>query len=456
MTGARWLFRSLTAALVTIAVGPVAGAIAMPPSVTITSPLSGSVSNHRTPYFSGLAEEGEGKVRLRIYAGPTAEGTVIQEMSTKLFSPPDGEWLFGPAESLEDGTYTAQATYVNPAFETATSSPVTFSVDTAPPTVTLVSPRSPSDDTRPSFTGTATDTTTVTVQIHEGRTSKGTLVSTATAAGTGTRWSSGDANPPLAVGEYTAVAVQPSSLENPAGWSEPVTFAVTPAPAPEITPAAASAPPPPVASFKWIPSAPHTGETVTLISTSTDAGAPITGFAWALLGDGAFSSGESALTTSFSAPGAHVVQLHVTDAHGLSSTAAETIAVTSPPPILMQPFPVVRIVGSDSPTGAKLSLLTVLAPVGASVRVSCHGGGCPPSSQHLVAAARARSRAGTTLITFHRFERTLRAGAVLEVRVSNDTQIGKFTRLRIRRDQLPSRTDMCLAPAGTRPIVCPE
>ncbi len=150
------------------------------------------------------------------------------------------------------------------------------------------------------------------------------------------------------------------------------------------------------------------------------------------------------------------MQLRVTDAHGLSSTAAETIAVTSPPPALMQPFPVVRIVGSDNSDGAKLSLLTVLAPVGATVRVTCHGGGCPIASQRLVAAARAKSRAGTILITFHRFERTLRAGTVLEVWVSNHTQIGKFTRLRIRRDQLPSRTDECLNPAGTRPIVCPE
>jgi len=450
---ARWFVRALAAVLVTMAAGPVGTAIATPPSVTITSPLNGSVSNNPRPSFSGSAEGGGGVVTLRIYGGTTAEGAAIQEMSTLLFLP-GARWSLGPAEGLNDGTYTAQATYANFALETVTSPPVTFSVDTAPPTVTLSSPTAPSDDTTPSFTGTATDTTAVTVQIHEGSTSKGTLVSMAAAEGTGTRWTSGDASPPLSIGEYTAVAVQPSSLGNQPGTSEPVTFTVTPAPV--ITPAVVPAPAAPAASFKWIPSAPHTGETVTLVSTSTDAGAPISGFAWALLGNGAFTGGESALATSFSTPGAHVVQLRVSDAHGLSSTATETIAVTSPPLTLMQPFPVVRIVGSDNSAGAKLSLLTVLAPVGATVRVTCRGGGCPVSSQHLVAASRAKSKAGAVLITFHRFERTLRAGTVLEVWVSNHTQIGKFTRLSIHRDQLPNRTDMCLNPGGTKPIVCPE
>ncbi len=438
--------------LVVMAVGAVGTAIAQP-DVTITSPLNGSVSNNETPSFSGFAEAASA-VTLRIYNGPTTDGTAIQEMSTLLFSV-GGTWALGPAELLNDGTYTAQATSSNLALETATSSPVTFTIDTAAPAVTLNSPKSPSDNTRPSFTGTATDTTPVTVQIHAGPTTKGAVVSTATATGSDGGWTSDDASPPLSTGQYTAVATQASSLSgNPAGRSGPVTFTVTPAPA--IAQSVVPPPAPPVASFKWIPSAPHTGEPVTLVSTAAGVSSPITGFAWALAGDGVFSRGESALTTSFSTPGAHVVQLRVTDANGLSSVVAETIAVTSPAPTLMQPFPIVRIVGSDSSSGATVSLLTVLAPVGATVRVTCRGGGCATKSQHLVVASGAKSKADTALITFHRFERSLRAGAVLEVWVSIHTQIGKFTRFVIRRDKLPSRTDLCLNPAGTTPIACPS
>jgi PKD repeat protein len=236
--------------------------------------------------------------------------------------------------------------------------------------------------------------------------------------------------------------------------SGPVTFTVTPPPL--ITPAVVAQPPPPVASFKWIPSAPHTGEPVTLVSTSTDASSPITGFAWALGGNGLFTQGESALATSFSTPGAHVVALRVTAASGLSGSVAETIAVTSPPPTLMRPFPVVRIVGFDTSSGAQIRLLTMLAPVGATVRVTCRGAGCSTRSQHLVVASRGKRKTGTMLVTFHRFERWLGAGAVLDVWVFKQGQIGSFTRFRIRSGRLPSRTDMCLNPAGTTPIACPS
>ncbi len=233
-----------------------------------------------------------------------------------------------------------------------------------------------------------------------------------------------------------------------------MTFAVTPAPV--IAPAAVPPPALPVASFRWIPSAPHSGEPVTLVSTSTDAGSQITGFAWALAGNSVFTQGDSAITTSFSTLGVHAVQLRVTDANGRSSTVDETVPVTSPAPMLMQPFPVVRIVGSDSSSGARISLLTVLAPAGATIKVTCRGGGCATRSQHLIAAPGGKSKAGTVSITFHRFERPLRAGAILEVWVSNHTQIGEFTRFLIHHGKLPSRTDMCLNPAGTTPIACPS
>ena len=56
---------------------------------------------------------------------------------------------------------------------------------------------------------------------------------------------------------------------------------------------------------------------------------------------------------------------------------------------------------------------------------------------------------------FRRFERQLPPGVTLEVRVSKPGEIGKYTRLAIRRGKLPERVDMCLAPSGANPLVCP-
>ena len=128
-----------------------------------------------------------------------------------------------------------------------------------------------------------------------------------------------------------------------------------------------------------------------------------------------FTAGEAAVVTSFATAGAHAVQLHVTDANGLSNVVTETIAVTSPAPTLMQPFPVVHMAGSYDAAGVKISLLTVLTPVGAAVTVTCRGGGCPSKSVGLVATSGTKRKTGTVLITFRRFERSLRAGAVLEI-----------------------------------------
>jgi hypothetical protein len=421
-----------------MAVGPVGAAIAAPPIVTITSPLNGSASNNQTPTLTGLAQEGSGPVTLRIYPGPRAEGTAIQELPTTLIS--SGTWSLELIESLKD--YTARASQTNPKSETGTSAAVTFTVDTAAPRVTLNSPESPSSNTTPAFTGTASDTTPITVQIHTGATVKGTLVAMATATGTGAGWTSGHASPALSTGQYTAIATQASSLGNPTGKSPPVTFTVAPPPAP------------PVASFTWFPSVPETGEPVSLVSTSTDPAGPVTAFAWALASNGPFQAGGGVLTTSFSTPGGHVVQLRVTNVYGLSSLAAATINVVTPTAFLMRPFPVVRIAGTDTRWGVELRLLKVQQlPAGARVTVRCRGRGCPIKSVRRIATSNKR---GVAPVEFRRFERLLRFGVTLEILVFKAGEIGKYTRFTVRRGKLPVRVDMCLDAAGARPLVCPS
>ena len=160
------------------------------------------------------------------------------------------------------------------------------------------------------------------------------------------------------------------------------------------------------------------------------------------------------LTTAFSTHGAHVVRLRVTNADGVSSVATQTINVVGPTVSLMQPFPVVRIVGAETLSGVKLRLLEVLqTPAGASITLRCRGHGCPIKSTRRVAAL---SSGEARPVRFRALKRLLRFGVTLEILVSKAGQIGKYTRLAIRRGKLPERVDMCLDPAGLKPLVCPS
>ncbi len=218
------------------------------------------------------------------------------------------------------------------------------------------------------------------------------------------------------------------------------------------TPNAAS----PAASFTWSPSDPAAGGSVVLASTSTDLASPIAAFAWDLAGNGTFTAAGPVTSISFATPGDHVVRLRVTAVDGLASVATETIPVAATPLVLMQPFPVVRIAGSESSSGARISLLTVQAPVGTRVQVTCRGRHCPSRSEsRVVVASRDNGRAGTVVLTFARFERSLQAGVVLEVRVSKLGEIGKYTSFAIRRGGLPVRVDACVEPVDPKPIPCP-
>ena len=74
------------------------------------------------------------------------------------------------------------------------------------------------------------------------------------------------------------------------------------------------------------------------------------------------------------------VRLQVSDANGLSGTVAETVHVASQALVLMQPFPIVRIAGSETFSGVDLRLLTAEAPAGSRITVTCKGRACPAKS----------------------------------------------------------------------------
>ncbi len=405
-----------------------------------------------TPSFSGTGAtepEDSSAVIVKIYSGNSASGTPLRPPVQALLS--SSEWTTGPVEALPDGTYTVQAEQEDSNSQTGVSKAVTFTVDANAPLVTLSSPSNGSSTTSSSQTVSGSagteegDLPDVSVQLYAGSSNGGQALESITVGASAGGWSTvlGGLSP----GTYTAQAEQSDDVGN-VGHSEPVTFTV-------LAPTVAKSPSPPAASFTWFPTAPHTGEAISLVSTSTDASTAIASFGWALAGNDVFSTGGSTISTSFSTAGPHVVQLRVVDANGQSSVVSETIPVSTPAIPLMQPFPVVRIAGSFNSGGAKIGVLTVLAPVGATVRVTCRGGGCPAKPQSLRATAPAKSKASTVLVRFRRFERSLRAGVVLDVWVSDAGELGKFTRFVIRRDKAPTRTDLCLNPAGTVPLVCP-
>ena len=344
--------------------------------------------------------------------------------------------------------YEYRAVFTNAAGPPVTSAPASLTVDVAP--VIVINPVSESvvAGETATFTAAAAGTPTPTLQWQES-TSDG-------AAWTSVPGATADtltvANTTLAESGQEYRAMFTNTVKTVTTLVATLTVS---APAPELAPAITPrAPSPPVASFAWFPTAPHTGEPVSLVSSSTDVSSPITSFAWDTAGNGTFQAGKPVISTSFSTPGSHVVRLRVTDANGLSSVVAETVVVTPPPLTLMQPFPIVRIAGSDTSSGVKLSLLTVQAPQGARVTAQCRGRGCPVKSVSQLARS-SKSKAGTVLVVFRRFERSLRAGVILSIRVSSPGEIGKYTSFTIRRNKPPVRVDACIGPTNPKPIPCP-
>jgi hypothetical protein len=227
---------------------------------------------------------------------------------------------------------------------------------------------------------------------------------------------------------------------------------------------------PPDASFVFFPAGPVVGEPITFVSTSTDPDSPIASSAlrWDLNGDGLFDDAAGpSVTTSYAAPGTYAISLQISTNSVDVATLVLNIGVPGAPGggvgqrsvSLMSPFPVVRIAGRVSRRGARIRRLTIDAPPGAGVRVSCAGRGCP--FKRVLKTVSSRLRAGvlpaTRLLRIRRLEgELLRPGATLRLFVTRADSIGKYTRFKIRRGKSPARSDMCLVPGSGRPLACPS
>jgi hypothetical protein len=214
----------------------------------------------------------------------------------------------------------------------------------------------------------------------------------------------------------------------------------------------------PDASFSFSPEDPPAGTQVRFESSSCDPDGRLVRHAWDFDGDGVFDEAEGrTVLKTFPRRGPHHIGLQVTAAGGAKDVFRRTVMVDSEyalprpkEPRLMSPYPVVRIAGRLTRRGARIRVLSVArAPTCAVVRVSCRGRSCPARR-----VRRFMGRRGP--LRFKRFQRRLRAGAVLTVRVSKGDTIGKFTKFRIRSGKAPRRRDRCLMPGETKGSACPR
>jgi PKD repeat protein len=233
----------------------------------------------------------------------------------------------------------------------------------------------------------------------------------------------------------------------------------------------------PTADFTWNPGSPVAGDSVDLVSTSSDFEGPLAELSWDLDGDGLYGDGSGPqVRQPFPDAGTYEIGLQVTDSDGEVSSVRKQVVLaerpsdegstpvpggsTPTPPSppgrtieaaprlqLMSPFPVIRIAGTVMRDGALISVLSVRAPRDARVQVRCEGRGCPVDSVATTAATR--------LVRFRKFERKLRAGTRLKLFVRQTDRIGKYTRFLIRAGAPPKRLDLCLFPGRTRPARCP-
>ncbi len=224
----RWIARRGLPRIIVLALGvllalvliPVASAAA---AITITEPTEGQRTGP-LPAFAGTTGELLAPVVVKIYKGSTTSGSAVEVGPSE---PPVGTWSLQDETALKAGEYTAVAEQPTAVLEPGPSEAVHLTVDTKPPTVTLVELAARSSMSEPTFEGTASEPGTVTVHVHEGSTSGGKQVTSFDATvGAGGEWSV-TASPALADGTYTAVATEPSKIGNGSGESEtPRTFTI--------------------------------------------------------------------------------------------------------------------------------------------------------------------------------------------------------------------------------------
>jgi PKD repeat protein len=231
----------------------------------------------------------------------------------------------------------------------------------------------------------------------------------------------------------------------------------------------------PTVSMTANPARPAVGQPVTFTANAADADGTVSAIQWDLDDDGAFDNGVGpSVNWTFTTPGSRIVAVRATDDMGVTAIAFQTIDVTgsatgsstastqpgsaplsSPQDAasssrrLITPFPIVRIRGLIQRRSVRISLLSVVAPKGTTVKVLCSGRSCAKKS------VKRKMASGRTAARFSSLERRMRNGTFIRVYVTAPHLYGKYTSFTIRANAAPSRRDRCLKPGHTKPVVCP-
>jgi len=280
---------------------------AITPTVSITSPASGSTISSTSPTITGTASDNVAVASVTV----TLDGISKTVTGTTSWS--------APTSSLAQGSHTIVATAKNNAGNTA-SKTSTFTVDTAPPSVSISSPTTGSiiSSTSPVITGTSSDPGSgiwsVTVTLDSiSKTVTGTTSWSVTTSG-------------LAQGSHTIVATAKDNAGNTA--SKTSTFTVD-----TISPSV-------------LISSPTSGSTISTTSpvitgTSSDAGSGVKSVTVTLDGVLQTVTGTTSwsVTTSGLAQGSHTIVATAKDNAGNTAPVASTfkvntiiVSITSPAP----------------------------------------------------------------------------------------------------------------------------
>ena len=237
---------------------------------------------------------------------------------------------------------------------------------------------------------------------------------------------------------------------------------------------------------------PTAGETVTFSAVARDADGDPLSFAWDLDGDGVFDDGAApTVTRAYDAAGDVPVRLAVSDGQvvvqerqRISVRPRTTTEVPAPAPVptppapptttapappatppaatpvppatapstdpprarldRLTPFPVIRVVGRFTPSGARIRAVWVTAPAGARIAMVCRGRRCSSTTRST----------GVRSVRLTKAQGSYRAGARIIVRVTAPGRVGKYTSFRIRRGSAPTRKDLCLLPGRSAPQPC--
>ena len=157
-------------------------------------------------------------------------------------------------------------------------------------------------------------------------------------------------------------------------------------------------------------------------------------------------------------PGTKTFTVEAVDRAGNSATASRTYTVAAPPPPPLPPVELKRILvtlSSNFPSVGKTIRFTRLVvkdvPRGSTVTATCRtkqGRRC----RGIRKFTKRNARGSVSLKRFLR--KTLRAGTVIEVRVTKPGRIGAVKRLTVRRGKNPTIKTSCLPPGAKRPARC--